>query len=194
MKNRPLEYLSSVFWWNLQPSPTPATPVTPLLLLWLLLAVSGDLSGAGRAVCASPVSRYSAHCQTNNVPVPKYQRHFLSERHGHFSTPNFPGPFPLPFSGSWIINATGYEPDSYITLYLTQMYLTRGVQVSPILVLLINCLDIGIIDPPMDDAIPGGSVWKSSYEFFFRRLILDWLPGSHLGRWQTLGNQKPRKD
>jgi hypothetical protein len=163
MKNRPLEYLSSVFWWNLQPSPTPPhAPVTPLLLLWLLLAVSGDLSGAGRAVCASPVSRYSPHCQTNNVAAPKYQRHFLSERHGHFSTPNFPGPFPLPFSGSWIINATGYEPDSYITLYLTQMYLTRGVQVSPIS--LIICLDAGIIDPPMDGATRGGSVSKSSDE------------------------------
>lgn len=33
----------------------------------------------------------------------------------------------MPFICSWIIDATGFEPDSFITLYLTQMYLTRGV-------------------------------------------------------------------
>jgi hypothetical protein len=56
-------------------------------------------------------------------------RHFFKQRYGTLSTPGFPSAFPVPFICSWIIDATAFEPDSFITLYLTQMYLTRGVQV-----------------------------------------------------------------
>uniref|UniRef100_A0A0N8E067 Brain-specific angiogenesis inhibitor n=1 Tax=Daphnia magna TaxID=35525 RepID=A0A0N8E067_9CRUS len=55
-------------------------------------------------------------------------RIFLRERFGTLTTPGFPSAFPVPFTCSWIIDATGFEPDSFITLYLTQMYLTRGVK------------------------------------------------------------------
>ncbi|XP_057370415.1 uncharacterized protein LOC130691484 [Daphnia carinata] len=54
-------------------------------------------------------------------------RYFLKKRFGTLTTPGFPSAFPVPFICSWIIDATGFEPDSFITLYLTQMYLTRGV-------------------------------------------------------------------
>ena len=57
-------------------------------------------------------------------------RHFFKQRYGTLSTPGFPSAFPVPFICSWIIDATAFEPDSFITLYLTQMYLTRGVQVG----------------------------------------------------------------
>ncbi|KAI9565392.1 hypothetical protein GHT06_009184 [Daphnia sinensis] len=55
-------------------------------------------------------------------------RYFLKKRFGTLTTPGFPSAFPVPFICSWIIDATGFEPDSFITLYLTQMYLTRGVK------------------------------------------------------------------
>uniref|UniRef100_A0A0P5AMI9 Brain-specific angiogenesis inhibitor n=1 Tax=Daphnia magna TaxID=35525 RepID=A0A0P5AMI9_9CRUS len=55
-------------------------------------------------------------------------RIFLRERFGTLTTPGFPSAFPVPFTCSWIIDATGFESDSFITLYLTQMYLTRGVK------------------------------------------------------------------
>ena len=52
----------------------------------------------------------------------------MTKRFGTLTTPGFPSAFPLPFICSWIINATGFEADSFVTLYLTQMYLTRGVK------------------------------------------------------------------
>lgn len=55
-------------------------------------------------------------------------RYTIKERYGTLTTPGFPAPFPTPFQCSWFIDATGFEPDSFITLYLTQMYLTRGVK------------------------------------------------------------------
>lgn len=107
--------------------PSCVFPPLPLLLfVAVFLETVASIGASGSSY------RSVSHCHTNREATPNvnvYQR-FLTARHGHFSTPNFPAPFPLPFVGSWIINATGYEPDSYITLHLTQMYLKRGVQVS----------------------------------------------------------------
>lgn len=75
-----------------------------------------DGQGWPRAKAAPPASPSS----------PCY--YFLKERVGTLTTPGFPSAFPLPFFCRWIIDATSFEPDSFITLYLTQMYLTRGVK------------------------------------------------------------------
>ena len=64
----------------------------------------------------------------SNSTEPSTCRYFMTKRFGTLTTPGFPSAFPLPFICSWIINATGFEADSYVTLYLTQMYLTRGVK------------------------------------------------------------------
>lgn len=65
---------------------------------------------------------------SDRIPDKSPCRYFLSDRKGTLTTPGFPSAFPPPFECSWFINATGYEAGSFITLYLTQMYLTRGVK------------------------------------------------------------------
>jgi hypothetical protein len=73
-------------------------------------------------------STKSAPNGRSNATEPSTCRYFLTKRFGTLTTPGFPSAFPLPFICSWIINATGFEADSFVTLYLTQMYLTRGVK------------------------------------------------------------------
>jgi len=137
---------------------------TLILLTTLLLCVSvtgrvvrgggdeaGGGGGGGGGVGDATGGGVTSRCRNSNPP-PLVEAastgspclHYFSQRHGVLLTPNFPGPFTVPFSCSWIINATGYEPDSFITLYLTQMYMTRGVHVSqlpfPSLLLPLFCI------------------------------------------------------
>jgi hypothetical protein len=76
----------------------------------------------------APSSDQTAQNGQSNATEPSTCRYFLTKRFGTLTTPGFPSAFPLPFMCSWIINATGFEADSFVTLYLTQMYLTRGVK------------------------------------------------------------------
>ena len=67
---------------------------------------------------------------------------YLSDRIGHFSTPKFPASFATPFKCKWVINATGYDKDSYISLYFTQMYLTGGIKVGLSFILIIKPVEV----------------------------------------------------
>ena len=108
-----------------------------LALLLLLTAVAVGAAPLGtRPSGVERIGRCPAS-NTNSSPLGVLQsangapcRHFFKQRYGILSTPGFPSAFPVPFICSWIIDATAFEPDSFITLYLTQMYLTRGVQVG----------------------------------------------------------------
>ena len=113
-------------------------PHRPFLLTLLIigcwtstLVASSVLVGSDSAVSRmTPPSGCQSGRQPSATASGSGCLHYLNGRHGTLFTPNFPAPFAVPFTCSWIINATGYEPDSFITLYLTQMYLTRGVRVS----------------------------------------------------------------
>ena len=121
-------------------------PLTVLSLCGSVTIGGGGGGGGGGGVAEGGGGGVS-RCRNGNHPTPAKGTsmsgclHYFSERHGVLLTPNFPGPFSVPFSCSWIINATGYEPDSFITLYLTQMYMTRGVHVShPVSLSYVSCV------------------------------------------------------
>lgn len=122
----------------------------PLLLLLTVVAVGAAPLGIGRPIgvgnnnsqtdrigrcpasssfAISPSVSVSQSVKGESSSSVAPCRHFFKQRYGTLSTPGFPSAFPVPFICSWIIDATAFEPDSFITLYLTQMYLTRGVQV-----------------------------------------------------------------
>lgn len=107
--------------------------VLALLVAELCHAIDASPTSASGRSTRTPLSRCPAIFGQSTpaseaASPPKPCRHFLNARVGTLTTPNFPAAFPVPFVCSWIINATGFEPESYIALYLTQMYLTRGVQ------------------------------------------------------------------
>nr|CAD7568772.1 unnamed protein product [Timema californicum] len=55
----------------------------------------------------------------------------LRSSHGVLSTPNFPGPFPVPMKCRWVIdNSDNAHPEgdsSSILVFLTQLYVTSGL-------------------------------------------------------------------
>ena len=104
-----------------------------LIVVELCHLIDASPTSASERSTRTPLSRcpaiFGQSALSSEAASPaKPCRHFLNARVGTLTTPNFPSAFPVPFVCSWIINATGFEPGSYIALYLTQMYLTRGVQ------------------------------------------------------------------
>ena len=107
--------------------------MTPVSVALILLAVDWLCNGGAGVVSGVAVTSYCRNGQQMALAGASGASgcfHYFNQRHGVLLTPNFPAAFDVPFSCSWIINATAYEADSFITLYLTQMYLTRGVLVS----------------------------------------------------------------
>jgi hypothetical protein len=54
---------------------------------------------------------------------------FLTEKQGIIQTPNFPNPFSVPISCTWIIDAGAFwgSPNASIFVYLTQQYVLSGL-------------------------------------------------------------------
>ncbi|KAI9565389.1 hypothetical protein GHT06_009181 [Daphnia sinensis] len=97
----------------------------PAIFNPLSMMANSNVSGASSSAKSGPIGLPKAMQSQSGSPSCRY---FLKKRFGTLTTPGFPSAFPLPCTCSWIIDATGFEPDSFITLYLTQMYLTRGVK------------------------------------------------------------------
>ncbi|XP_057370422.1 uncharacterized protein LOC130691485 isoform X2 [Daphnia carinata] len=103
------------------------TPLSrcPAIFNPIFMIANSNVSGVSNSAKGSPIGRSKATQSQSSSPS---CRNFLKTRFGTLTTPGFPSAFPLPCTCSWIIDATGFESDSFISLYLTQMYLTRGVK------------------------------------------------------------------
>jgi ligand-binding sensor domain-containing protein len=76
-----------------------------------------------RIVSASPATIFSKHPATPCGGI-------LTEKRGIIQTPNFPNPFYVPLSCTWIIDAstsTWGTPNVSINVYLTQQYVLSGL-------------------------------------------------------------------
>ncbi|GAB6029873.1 hypothetical protein CHUAL_005580 [Chamberlinius hualienensis] len=95
------------------------------LVIWMLAAfVSTKSANHSRDPYYSRSRKMLIH------PGHKYQEcgGILNETRGHFHTPNFPNPFPVPISCRWVIQA---PPEGYhIVVYFTQLYLRKGVSAT----------------------------------------------------------------
>lgn len=84
--------------------------LTVLQLLFLLITVS------------------SKQCPERSVTRVHYQFSENGNYYGTIKTPNFPSPFSTPYNHSFVIDASELSNDTQINVYLTQMYLYRGVR------------------------------------------------------------------
>uniref|UniRef100_A0A0P6EIG7 Brain-specific angiogenesis inhibitor n=1 Tax=Daphnia magna TaxID=35525 RepID=A0A0P6EIG7_9CRUS len=103
------------------------TPLSrcPAIFNPISMIANSNVSGVSSSAKQGLIGRSKSTQSPSSSPSCRY---FLKKRFGTLTTPGFPSAFPLPCICSWIIDATGFEPESFITLYLTQMYLTRGVK------------------------------------------------------------------
>lgn len=74
----------------------------------------------------------SRHCHDSRNVIQVTGGRKESSQNGYYygtiSTPNFPHPFQTPFNRSWVIDASHHSNGTQINLYLTQMYLSKGVR------------------------------------------------------------------
>lgn len=95
------------------------------LIYFILAVIFAKCKNTMKVASASPTTLVLSKYPSPAAPCGG----FLTEKHGIIQTPNFPNPFNVPISCTWIIDASSFwgSPNASIFVYLTQQYSLSGL-------------------------------------------------------------------